>query len=351
MGLRRFSLAVVAACLVMPVLPALAAAEAVPALDADALVAAGHDAVERGSIEQGVAFFKQSLAITPSRAVLVDLGCALADLEKWDDAKKAFQGALDTKADDAAALNGLGYVFYRQAKMAEAIGCYRQALAGRDDPQYRLNLGLAYLSQERWGQAADEFAATVAAQPQDFWGHNDLGYALQKSGKLESAARQYSQAIALGRDDVTAHLNLGGLLLEARAWDGAVRVYADALRKQDKSPEAHLGLAIAYSHLNRLPEAQREARLSERLAPERAQGHHMLAEIYRKRKRWAESIAEARKATALAPLNATYQLVLGAALEGAGRNADAAAAYDRFLLLEPEGAQARDVKMRARLLR
>jgi tetratricopeptide (TPR) repeat protein len=347
MGLRTFSLAVLAAGLVMQASPALAA----DVQDADGLVEQGRQAIEQGSPAQGVAFFKRSLAITPSPAVLVEMGCALADLERWDEAKQAFEGALTAQKDDAAALNGLGYVFYRQARVEEAIGCYRQALAGKDDPQFRLNLGLAYLAQERWGQAAEQFQATVAAQPSDYWGHNNLGYALQRSGRYDAAARQYAQAIGLGHDDVTAHLNLGGLFLEAKAWDGAVHVYSDALRKRDGSPEAHLGLAIALSHLNRFEEAQREARLSAMLSPDRAQVHHVLAEVYRKRARWQEAIAEAREATKLGPGNVPYQQTLAWVLEGSGKTAEAREAYARLALLDPDGPAGRDARMKVRLLR
>jgi len=347
MGLRAFSLAVLAAALLAPAAPAFAA----EAPDADSLVQAGRQAVEQGSVAQGVAFFQRSLAITPSGAVLVEMGCALADLERWEEAQQAFQRALDAKRDDAAALNGLGYVYYRQAKIPEAIDCYRQALAGRDDPQFRLNLGLAYLAQERWGAAAEEFKATVAAQPNDYWGHNDLGYALQRCGQLDAAAHQFGQAIGLRRDDVTAYLNLGGLMVEVQGWDGAARVYGEALKHFDKSPEAHLGLAIAYSHLGRLAEGQREARIATTLAPERPQAYHLLAEIYRKEAHWPAAIAAARKACALASSNLTYQQTLAWALEGGGLKAEAATAYERVALLDPEGKQGRDARMHARLLR
>jgi tetratricopeptide (TPR) repeat protein len=359
MGKRAWTLTATVVCLLATLsTPAFAQTAKLPAAgpvhaDADVLLAEGREAVEHGKLEQGIAFFRRSLALDPrSRAALVDLGCALADLERWDEARRAFESALVNRPGDPAALNGLGYVLYRLDRTQDAIDCYRQALTKREDPQYHLNLGLAYLAQQRWGQAADQFELTVETQPGDYWGHNNLAYALQRSGKLTEAAAHYERAIAVGHgDDVTAHLNLGGLLLDAKIFDGALGVYQDALRKRDTSPEAHVGLAIALTHQARLPEAQREARVALLLAPQRAQAHHVLAEIYRKRKLWAEAIAEGNQAVKLNPRAAAHHLSLGLALESAGRDAEAARAYDQFLAIEPEGADAREVRLRARLLR
>lgn len=321
-------------------------------MEAAQLSGQGKADVEAGKLDKAVVAFRHSLALAPQAGgTWVDLGCALADLERWEEARSAFKQALSMHANDPAALNGLGYVHFRTDHTQDAIDCYRKALTGRDDPQYHLNLGLAYLSQQAWGQASDEFSRSVAAQPNDYWSNNDLAFALQQSGQWRAAAERYQAAIGVAKDDITAHLNLGGLLLDARSFDDAVTIYQDALKHQDQSYEGHLGLAVGLAQLGRLGEAQREARVAVSLGPDKAKARHLLGQIYQKEGRWGEAIAEANRAVMLAPKEATYRLGLAHAYDGAGRNAEAAASYDRFVELAPDGEESREAKMRARLLR
>ena len=349
-----------AGCVLLPLMPASAAVaqSAAPALaerkvgEADVLLGLGRDAVQKGAFDKALVCFKQSLALDPHLlAAWVELGCTFADLKRWPEARGAFEQALVALPNDPAALNGLGYVQYRTDRVMDAIQCYKLALAGKDDPQYHLNLGLAYLAQESFGQAANEFQMTVAARPTDYWAFNDLGFALQHSLQWRPAAVAYQTAIGLSPNDITAHLNLGGMLLDAHSYEDAASIFADALGRDDASYEGHLGLAAALQQLQRPEEAQREARIAVSLGPDKAKAHHVLGEIYAGRGRWAWAIAECRRAVTLEPQSLDYRLTLARTLERAGRSADASAAYEQYLALAPDGPEARDARMHARLLR
>jgi tetratricopeptide (TPR) repeat protein len=204
---------------------AVAEASARTGVDAETLWRQGREAAEAGSLDQAVGLYRQSLAVDPhGKAAMVDLATTLSDMGRWDDARATYEKAVRLYPDDAAALNGLGYVHFRQDRFQAAVECYTRALAHQQDPQYHLNLGLAFLSQGRWGQAESQFRDTLALDGDHYWATNNLGYALSLQGRRMEAADAYWAALRLKSPGITTHLNLGTLLSEDEAWEEAAWV-------------------------------------------------------------------------------------------------------------------------------
>jgi superkiller protein 3 len=341
-------------------MPAVAATEATMAdatpagmaLDAETLWKQGLEAAQAGALDKAVGLFKQSLDVDPhGRAVMVDLATTLTDLERWDDARRTYERAVNLYPDDAVALNGLGYVHYRQARFDDAIACYRRALARMEDPQFHLNLGLALLSQERYGMAEDQFRRTLELNPDHYWARNNLGYALFLQGRLGEANSAYWEAMRVAEAGVvTTHLNLGQLILDDEEWEEAAWVYHEALKRNDMAGEAHVGLAIALMRMDRLAEARREAMLGVQLDAKSGAAASVYAEALARTGDWGPAIEAQRRAVALAPQNPRYPLMLARMLEWKERYPEAIAAYRSFLSLAPGHAEAADARMRLRLL-
>ena len=321
-------------------------------VDAETLWKQGREAAESGSLDRAVGLFRQSLAVDPhGKAAMVDLATALTDLGRWDDARQTYERAVRLYPDDAIALNGLGYVHFRQDRFEAAIDCYKRALARMDDPQFHLNLGLAFLSQGRYGTAEEQFRHTLALDGGHYWAANNLGYALSLQGRRAEAADHYWAALRLDPPGVTTHVNLGQLLLDEEAWEEAAWVYTDALKRDDASAEVHVGLAHALARLGRLDEARREALIGVRLAPDSAMAHFYLAEALYLSGDRARGIAEAERAVALDPGMASYRLVLAQMLEFKERYGEAIVQYEAFVRLAPGHADAPRARLALRLLK
>lgn len=337
--------------------PAVAAAAEEPIMsaartgEADKLWKQGKEAADAGELPQAVGLYERSLAIVARPAVWNDLASAMASLERWGEAEKAFERVLAAAPKDADALNGLGYVRYRQDRLEDAIGCYRRAIAQKADPQFHLNLGLAYLAQKRYGDAEREFTRTLALDPAHYWGHNNMGYTLQEQGKLRDAAVAYEAACARADGRITAHLNYGGLLMQVRDYAGAAWIYREGLKQDDGSIDSHLGFALSMHQLNRLDEAYVEARVVQLSGEHPAETRHLLAGIWRDRGETKKAIAEAERAVALAPDQASYHLTLGLLYERDGQIPEAARAYEAFLALSPEDARAPELRYTVRTMR
>lgn len=321
-------------------------------IDAETLWRQGRAAADKGSLAEAVGYFKQSLAVDPhGHEAMVDLASALTDLERWDDARKAYERAIRVYPNDATALNGLGYMFYRQERFDTAIAYFKRAIAHSDDPQFHVNMGLALLSQERFGQAENEFRRTLEIDPKHYWATNNLGYTLQQEGHPEAAVALYTAALRLDPPGVTTHLNLGSLLLDNESFKEAAEVYADALKKDDKSAEAHLGLAVALENMDRLPEARREALLSRQLEPTYPNAQMAYARLIAKTGEPDRAVGELCKAIAMAPKATYLHFDLGELLQNRERFDEALAAYEKYLQVEPDGPHAPDARMWVRLLK
>ncbi|MEB3284179.1 MAG: tetratricopeptide repeat protein [Candidatus Sericytochromatia bacterium] len=319
----------------------LSARAAGSVIDGESLFKQGLQAAKNGSVEQARALFQRSLAATPEQIEpLVHIGIALADLGAYEFARSAFERALKLGPDDAAALNGLGYVYYRLDHHDDAILYYRKALLKKEDPQYRLNLGLALLAQSRWGQAEDEFRLAICGRPSDYWALNNLGYALQLQGRNSAAVAAFQAAIDKSTGDLTAHGNLGALLVAAEAWPQAARVYGNALKVDDTYADAHLGLANALTQMGKVDQAILELRVLSRLRAPSAPAHHLMAELYAHRNEISAARREAEQAVALSPEEATYYLTLGRIYDTLGLKNRAAGAFKRVLQLKPSTQEA-----------
>src|SRR5690348_14678409 len=63
--------------------------------DADALVRLGRAAASRGALDQALGFYQRAVALDPRRAdSLLALAGTLTDLERWDEARHAFERLL-----------------------------------------------------------------------------------------------------------------------------------------------------------------------------------------------------------------------------------------------------------------
>jgi Tfp pilus assembly protein PilF len=97
----------------------------------------------------------------------------------------------------------------------------------------------------RYQEAADEFAAAVAADPKSARALVNLGTALGQLGDLDVAIEKYRQALAVDPDQVTAHFNLGSSLVEQEQAADAIPHIEAVLKSAPYDAEAHLLMARA----------------------------------------------------------------------------------------------------------
>jgi Flp pilus assembly protein TadD len=162
---------------------------------------------------------------------LNNLGVALANQGRYQEATEQYHKALRLSPNYADAYANLGYALARQGKIADAISHFETAL--KIKPTYyeaHSNLGIALAIDGRQQEAIAHFRTALNLNPNFAEAHNNLGVALMRQGKLQEAGDHFSAALRLHPDFASAHNNLGMILARQGRLEEAITHFSEALR-------------------------------------------------------------------------------------------------------------------------
>ena len=257
------------------------------------------------------------LSIRPlSSTPHVNLGVALKELERWDEAEAEYRRAIALKPDYAMAHNNLGVLLKDRGKWDEAEAEYRRAIALK--PSYakpRNNLSDLLKDRGKWDEAEAEYRRAIATIPNNATALNNLGVLLHDRGKSDEAEAEYRRA------------NLGSVLRAQGKLEAAITEYREAIRYRKDSPVFHSNLGVVLAEKFRFEEAIAEFSKAIALKPDLAEAHNYLGNALRQYGKPVESEAALRKAIALKPDYAGAHYNLGIALKEKGRLDEAITEY------------------------
>jgi len=159
------------------------------------------------------------------------LGIALGEREKLDQAETHFNISLQIYPEYDRAHYNLAVVLYKQKRFAAAMDHFNQAI--RIKPDYlnaHIGLGTVMLNIGGVDQAADHFKKTLDLKPDSPKLHNSLGLALAMQNKFDEAIESFNEAIKYGPDYIEARLNLAKAYEQLGMIDGALEQYKQILR-------------------------------------------------------------------------------------------------------------------------
>ena len=155
------------------------------------------------------------------------------------------QHALRLKPDYAQAHNNLGNALREQGKLEEAVASLQQALRFKPDyAEAHNNLGVALRDQGKLEEAAASLQEAIRFKPDYAEAHNNLGLVLKDHGKLEEAVASLRKAIRLRPNSAEAHNNLGNALQEQGKFEEAAASLQHAVRLKPDYAEAQKNLGI-----------------------------------------------------------------------------------------------------------
>ena len=178
-----------------------------------------------------------------------NLGIALKDQGKLDEAVAAYRTALELKPDHADAHNNLGNALKGQGKLDEAVAAFRKALELKPDhADAHNNLGNALKDLGKLDEAVAAFHKALELKPDHADAHNNLGNALKGQGKLDEAVAAYHKALKLKPDHAGAHSNLGSALKDQGKLGEAVAAFHKALKLKPDHSGAHSNLLFCMNY-------------------------------------------------------------------------------------------------------
>jgi tetratricopeptide (TPR) repeat protein len=229
--------------------------------DFAALVRAGEVFTELSRLDDAETAFRQALTLSPgSPSVMAGLGQIALNRREYGDAAMYFQAALRAAPEAnrlhyslAMAYRGLGDMDSARSELElrgtvgvrppDPVVDQLQLLT--EGERVHLVRGRLAFASGRYQEAADEFAAAVAADPTSARGLVNLGTALAQLGDLDAAVEKYKQALIIDPDHTTAHFNLGSTLVSQQRAAEAIPHLEAVLKITPFDADANLLMARA----------------------------------------------------------------------------------------------------------
>ncbi len=111
-----------------------------------------------------------------------------------------------------------------------------------------LNIGHAYLGEERFNDALKEYMLAEDFTPNDPKVHYHMGIAYHRKGLNDKAIAEFKKALSLNSDYSEVHNFLGAIYLEMGLWDNAIESFNNALSNSlyETPDKAIFNMAKAY---------------------------------------------------------------------------------------------------------
>jgi len=328
-----------------------------------------------GQLAAAIPVYRQALEQERSLAALNNLGAALRDLKRPEEAAPLFREALDLDPgfpdaqlnlglslqdigdDEAAApllkraldllppptagkpvdprtlqaLKGYGSVLQRQNRRDELVALYRDA-SGKAPGDAALRALL---------EAVESPEPPAGAKPEaGLEAQIAIGAAAFGRGDAVGAERIFRAAFAAHPTSAEAVLNLGAALKSQHRLPEALDCFRQAVSLRPSWAPAHANLASACCELGRLDEAEAACRKAIALDPRNRNAYGNLASVFAARRQDAEAIPLFEQAIAIGPPTAGLYTNLSTACIAVGRFDDAVKACRQAIALQPDLAEA-----------
>jgi tetratricopeptide (TPR) repeat protein len=224
-------------------------------------------------------------------------------------------------------LHQRAFSLYQEGRISEADQIYRQILLQNPvDGEALYRLALLLFQQRRPAEAVETFDRLLRLTPGLAQAWTDRGAVLQDMGQLAEALASYDRAVALKPDHVSAWLNRGIALQSLGRFDGALESFDKVVNLSPRHAVAWRGRASALVGLERIAEAVASFDKALEILP----GDPAIT----RQRAIALSMQPDEIPAGLEELDAWHKRA--SMFHVTGRLADALAALDRMLALQPD---------------
>jgi protein O-mannosyl-transferase len=169
--------------------------------------------MDEGKLDAAIQQYRMSLAIRMDPEICHNLGNALLQIGKPDEAAVYFAKALELDPKYAVGYSDLGNMYLQKGQIDPAIQYMQKALEMEPDmPITYYNLGNAYAEEKRLDLAIRYWEKAIEIQPDYPMPHNNLGNAFLIGGQTAKAVEQWKLALQYMPNLTTAQVNLAWVL-------------------------------------------------------------------------------------------------------------------------------------------
>ena len=314
---------------------------------------------------------------TAASAIYERIGDLLLQQERFAEAEKVLQQALQRDPNNAGAHFSLGVVAERQNDLDSALAMYAKARLlnpryrdaaialgriygeqGNEDAltelvrniqaiewtpaeQYDAQMFIAaiYQAAEDSGQAEQTYRQIIEASPKRTDAYVQLMHLLSELGQLEEAIQLCHHMAQQPELAYNAYVSQGNLLFEQEKNEEAEDAYRLAIEADPQQPEPYLRLADIYQLWNESDKAKQSLQQGAEIVLNNPELHLMLAQLAEQQEQWEEARDKYEKVALLAPdLAARAHQRMGDLFAQEGKMQDAENEFRQTINLAPEHA-------------
>jgi Flp pilus assembly protein TadD len=155
--------------------------------------------------------FAKSVAAAPENPrTHINMGRALRDKGKIQEAIAEYKKALEIKPDYVGAMSGLAAVYQNMGKTDEAVQLLQEALQiSPNDDELHNNLGVIFMTQEKYSEAKNEFQETIRYNHNNMRGYFNLGLTCFMLKEDDNALQYFERAKKSGDAFAAAYYYIG----------------------------------------------------------------------------------------------------------------------------------------------
>jgi tetratricopeptide (TPR) repeat protein len=230
-------------------------------------------------LDQAIVHYQRAIVLQPDYAPAHNnLGAALRATGRPDEAIAQYRRALALKPDFGDASYNLASALLEQGQASASVAQFRNALRSwPDSVQAHNNLAIALAATGDMTGAIAEFRATLAIDDRSVQAHRNLGHMLVEMGLRAEGIAHLERAVQVAPGEADASFDIGRILLAERNFAGAAERFEAALRVRPAWAEAHNSLGIALASLGRPDQAIEEFRRALALDPDLQDARQNLA--------------------------------------------------------------------------
>jgi tetratricopeptide (TPR) repeat protein len=231
-----------------------------------------------------------------------NLGTALQERQRLDEAIGHHQRAIALVPDYAPAYNNLGTALRASGRLDEAIASYRKAIELQPDfSGAEFNLANALLAKGDSGASVAQYQQALEQSPQSVEAHNNLGIALARQGNTAAAMAAFRAALAVDDKSAIAHRNLGNMLIDIGDRAAGMTHLDRAIALAPADPEPLYDAGTALLEMEDFARAAARFQAAINLRPDWPEAHNNLGIALASQGRIAEALTHFERAVQLRP--------------------------------------------------
>lgn len=243
----------------------------------------------------------------------------------------------------------IGLLYQKRNNLEESERELREAIALKDDEQFRLGLAEVLLQKGEISAAQEQYDLVLSKNERSVPALQMEAVILEKKQKLAEAADLLEKAATIEPTNIVTHFNLGVLRSKLNQPEAAIASYKRAVDLDPKHFDANFFLGTLQVKTGNLHDARRSFQRAAELRPEDVRVQVSLAEVYVKLGEQALAEGALRRVVALAPTNIFGHLNLGLVLIEEHHYEEAVQVLQKAGALDPKSARVWSALGRAQL--